>query len=98
MTEKTLILHDGEYKKLNDINNEIWDSVATTLPSSQQFLEDGMDSLSPLLDRRVETLEPMQMDDVSSELIPQGDTGKIFSKTIDLKKYLDIRKIKVEVK
>lgn len=58
---------------------------------------DGMDSLSPLLDRKVTTLEPLPMTDKSEILLGNGE-GKLFSKTLDLKKYFDIRQIKVEVK
>ena len=61
------------------------------------FIENGMDSLSPLLDRRIETLEPIPMTD-KSEILQVDEVGKVFSKTIDLKKYLDIRSMKVEVK
>lgn len=56
-----------------------------------------MDSLSPLLDRNIETLEPMTMTN-KSEFLDVGEIGKVFSKSIDLKKYFDIRTIRTEVK
>lgn len=70
--------------------------VSSTLPTSTQFLEQGMDSLSPLLDRKVTTLESMNMIDKSEIL--NGEIGKVFSKTIDLNKYFDIRSIRTEGK
>lgn len=73
-----------------------WETISTTLPTQTQFLEQGMDSLSPLLDRKVTTLEPMNMTDKSEIL--NGETGKVFSNTIDLKKYFDIRSIRMEEK
>ncbi|MEQ6355279.1 laminin G domain-containing protein [Lysinibacillus sp. M3] len=89
---KSLVLHDGEYKKFeND-----WLNTSSTLPTSNQFLEQGMDSLSTLLDRKVTTLKPMLMTDKSEIL--NGEDGKVFSKSIDLKKHFDIRSIKIEVK
>ncbi|KMN41544.1 hypothetical protein [Lysinibacillus sp. LK3] len=89
----------GFYEKLSDGKPEVkphWSTVSTTL-SSSQFLEQGMDNLSPLLDRKVTTLEPMSMID-KSEILGVGEIGKVFNKTIDLKKYFDIRSIRTEVK
>jgi len=85
-----------EHKKESGIPSQ-WESVSSTSPSSTQFLEQGMGSLSPLLDRRITTLEPMPMID-KSEILGVGETGKVFSKTIDLKKYFDIKSIRTEVK
>ena len=45
---KTLILHNGEYKKWDVTNG--WTTVSSTLPSSTLFLSDGMDSLPNQLD------------------------------------------------
>lgn len=58
---------------------------------------DGMDELTPLLDRKVTTLEPMQMQS-KSDILPVGSEGKVFSRIVDLNKYFDIRSMKVEVK
>lgn len=74
-----------------------WKTVSNILPTSTQFLSDGMDSLSPLIDRRLETLEPLPML-IKSGILQAGEEGKVFSKTIDLKKYIDIRSMEVEVK
>ncbi|WP_333880070.1 hypothetical protein [Lysinibacillus capsici] len=73
-----------------------WATVSNTLPTSTQFLEKGM-YLSPLLDRRLATLEPTAMIQ-RNDILDVGEVGKIFSETIDLKKYIDIRSIRVEVK
>ncbi|MGE7092052.1 SPRY domain-containing protein [Lysinibacillus sp. NPDC048646] len=74
-----------------------WEDISSVLPTQTQFISDGMDSLSPLLDRTVLKLEPVPMTD-RSDILESGDIGKVFSKTVDLKRYFDIRSIKVEVK
>lgn len=97
---KSLILHDGEYKSREEETMATpahWQTVSTSLPTSTQFIEQGMDNLSPLLDRKVTELEPMPMTD-KSEILGEGEVGKVFSKTIDLKKYFDIRSIRGEMK
>lgn len=73
-----------------------WETISTTLPTQIQFSEQGMSSLSPLLDRKITTLESMNMIDKTAIL--NGETGKVFSKTIDLNKYFDIRSIRTEGK
>lgn len=73
-----------------------WEAVSGTLPTSTRFLEKGM-YLSPLLDRRLATLEPIAMTQ-RNDVLDVGEVGKVFSETIDLKKYIDIRSIRVEVK
>lgn len=85
-----------EIREVIDIPIKI-EVVSSTLPTSTQFLEQGMDSLSPLLDRKVTTLEPMTMID-KSEILGVGEIGKVFGETIDLKKYFDIRSVRTEVK
>lgn len=84
--------------KIYGDNLNYWKTVSSTLPTSTQFLSEGMDSLSPLLDRRVETLDQQPMEDKTSILLGSESVGKVFSKTVDLKKYMDIRNMKVEVK
>lgn len=74
-----------------------WSTVSTTLPTSTQFLNDGVDSLSHLFERTVTELEPIPMTD-KSEILGVGEVGKVFSNTIDLKKFFDIRSIRTEVK
>ena len=78
-------------------DKSVWSTVSSSLPNSTQFIEQGMDNLSPLLDRTVTELEPMPMTN-KIEILGVGDVGKVFSKSIDLKKYFDIRSVKVEVK
>lgn len=85
-----------EHKKESGVPPQ-WESISSTPPSYTQFLEQGMDSLSPLLDRKITTLEPMSMAD-KSEILGVGEIGKVFSKTIDLKKYFDIRNVRMEEK
>lgn len=73
-----------------------WEQVSITTPTAQQFLDKGVDSLSAL-DRKITTLEPMTMVD-KSEILDVNETGRVFSKTLDLKKYFDIRSIRTEGK
>lgn len=61
-----------------------WSTVSTILPTSQQFIEHGMDSLSPLLDRRIEELKPLTMTN-NSEISGVGEEGKVFSQALNLK-------------
>lgn len=75
-----------------------WRVVSTTLPTSTHFLEEGMDELSPLLNRKITDLSPTPMEDKTSTLLGSGATGKAFSKKIDLKKLIDLRSIRTEVK
>lgn len=86
-----LLLYSLETKE----TNPSWQTMSTSLPTPNQFLEQGMD-LSPLLDRRVETLEPIPMIE-KNEILGANEIGKVFSKTIDLKKYFDIRIMKVKM-
>lgn len=74
-----------------------WEVVNVTLPTINQFLNDGVDDLS-IINREIKQLEPMQMEDKTNILFTNNEQGKVFSKTIDLKKYFDIRSMKVEVK
>lgn len=74
-----------------------WSTISNNIPSSTQFLDRGMDNLSPLFDRTITKLEPLSMTN-KSELLQTGEIGKTFSKVIDLKKYFDIRSIRTEVK
>ena len=85
--QKSFILHQGEYKKFNSN----WSTVSSTLPTQAQFLSDGMDSLD-VLDRKPQTLKPIEMTNKTSPLL---NNGKLFAKSIDLTKYIDIRKIEV---
>lgn len=85
----------GFYEKISDGKPEIkpyWSIGSSVPPSSAQFLEQGMDSLSPLLDRKIIALEPMPMADKSE--ISQRENGKVFELALDLRKYFDIRNVK----
>ncbi|OXS74291.1 hypothetical protein B1B04_09190 [Lysinibacillus sp. KCTC 33748] len=74
-----------------------WSTVSSTLPNSTEFIEKGMDNLSPLFDRTLTTLESMEMTN-KSEILGASGNVKVFSKTIDLKKYFDIKKVRAVVK
>lgn len=96
VVNKSLILNNGNYKKWDEKTiPRNWSTVSSNLPSSAQFIEQGIDNLSPLLDRKITVLEPIPMTD-KSEILDVGETGKVFSKTLDLKKYFDIRSIRKE--
>jgi len=81
----------------NNDPSQIIKEVSSTLPTTEQFLSYGIDELllSSLLNRRIETFDNLQM--INNSEILNGDEGKVFSKTINLKKYIDIKSIKVEV-
>lgn len=72
--------------------NSQWENVSSTLPTSIQFIEDGMDSLSPLFDRAVQNLNPQEMT-LDSTFVGEG---KLFRKSVNLNKYFDIRTISTE--
>lgn len=96
-TNNTIASLSGFTLLTEDISATVthWKLVSTTTPTMQQFLEKGNKSLS-VMDRKITTLEPMTMVD-KSEILGVGETGKAFSKTIDLKKYFDIRSMEIEV-
>lgn len=56
-TTKILILHDGMYKKYDVING--WSVVDSSVIDTDLFLENGIDSLSPLLDRDMNGVSPI---------------------------------------
>ncbi|GIP32592.1 hypothetical protein [Paenibacillus sp. J2TS4] len=84
---KSLILFNGEYKKWNDT---LWETISTTLPSEDIFINEGMDDLS-VLDRR-ETTFVLDMNDSSG----LGEEGKLFKAKVDLKKYIEITSLSVK--
>jgi Laminin G domain. len=76
-----------------EIGNKVVTVVSEEAPTVPQFIS-AMDSLD-ILTREVTSLElPMAN---KSEILDANDEGKVFGKTIDLKKYMDIRTINVEV-
>ncbi len=82
-------------QKSTPVINPFWSDFSITPPSATQFSEHGMESLAPFA-RVVTALDPTEMTQ-KNDILGVGEVGKVFSKTIDLKKYLDIRSIKVEV-
>lgn len=72
-------------------NPSQWSTVSPTPSTSTQFIEQGMDSLSPLIDRKLSMLEPQVM----TQDTTWAEGGKVFKKSIDLKKYFDIRSINI---
>ncbi|EON72829.1 discoidin domain-containing protein [Lysinibacillus sphaericus] len=69
-----------------------WNTVSNTLPVQQQFADEGMDNLE-ILNRKTVKIKPLPMTDVSDTI--EG-YGKIFSASINLKKYFDIKSIEVK--
>lgn len=87
IVNKSFILFNGEYKKWNDT---LWETISTTLPSEDIFINEGMDDLS-VLDRR-ETTFVLDMNDSSG----LGEEGKLFKAKVDLKKYIEITSLSVK--
>ncbi|MFJ7648586.1 SPRY domain-containing protein [Lysinibacillus sp. NPDC097279] len=83
-------------QKPTPIIKPFWADFSITLPNAAQFSKNGMESLSPLT-RTVTTFEPMVMSE-RNDILGVDEVGKVFSKTINLKRYFDIRSIEVEVK
>jgi hypothetical protein len=86
-TNKSFILFNGAYKKY--VSPSLVD-VNTSLPNKAQFLSDGMSDLS-IFDRKITTLPQIDMG-ASTTL----GSGKQFTTKVDLKKYFDIRSIKIK--
>ncbi|OXS65762.1 hypothetical protein B1B04_24805 [Lysinibacillus sp. KCTC 33748] len=92
---------EGQFTDLEIYKGELkesvhWSTFSSTLPNSTH-LEKGMDNITPLLDRVVTELEPLQMTQ-RNNILSSGEIGKVFSKTFDLKIYIDIRSIRTEVR
>lgn len=73
-----------------------WSTVSSVLPTTTHFIEEGMDLLTPLFDRKLVTLKSTEMTD-KSEILDSGEEGKEFSYSLNLKRLIDIRSIKNEV-
>ncbi|MFJ6207303.1 discoidin domain-containing protein [Lysinibacillus sp. NPDC092081] len=93
----TLVSSFEMYEMATTDTPAYWSTVSHTLPSSTQFLNKGMDNLSPLFDRTITQLEPIPMNQ-RNDILVSGEVGKVFSKTLDMKKYFDIRSIRTEVR
>ncbi|RJE90658.1 hypothetical protein D3P07_00675 [Paenibacillus sp. 1011MAR3C5] len=85
----------GEFEMLGTIpavpaTPSYWKTVSRTLPSVDTFISDGMDSYLSSLVRKIKKTEQTMTG--GSAL----GSGKMFRSTIDLKKWIDIRGIKVK--
>lgn len=69
-----------------------WQTVSSTLPSSHQFQEEGMEDLT-IFDRQVQPVlnSPIQM--TNEGVLGEG---KVFKGKVDLKKYFDLRKLEIK--
>lgn len=92
---KTLVLHEGSYKHLDVTTFKTWQTKTTNAPTLIDYQQSNIAIISKL-DRSITSIPDIAMIDNTSVLLPNGDIGKIFSKTIDLNKYFDIRKIEVK--
>lgn len=81
---------EGEIEKIT----KTWQTVSSTLPTVNQFIDEGMDSLTPLLDRVVQNLNPQEME-LDSTFVGEG---KLYRKKVDLNKYFDLRTITTETR
>ncbi|MGY5342924.1 discoidin domain-containing protein [Paenibacillus glucanolyticus] len=70
-----------------------WETVSTTLPDSDTFIDKGMNDLA-VFDRKLTTFEiPMNDNTASGEVLGKG---RMFKERIDLNNYIDIKKINVK--
>lgn len=90
---KTLIFSNDNYKKYDTTLG--WQTVSATTPTTEGFLEHGIDDISTL-SRKVQNLPPQPLIDKTSILLGSESEGKVFGKTLELNKYMDIRKIEVK--
>lgn len=86
---RSFVKVDGEYKKLDST----WQTISTTLPSVDTFMNEGMENLS-VFDRKLTTFT-IPMDDNTPQGQPLGN-GKVFKEKINLKKYIEINSINVK--
>lgn len=71
-----------------------WQTVSSTLPTVNQFVDEGMDSLTPVLNRAVQNLNPQEMT-LDSTFVGEG---KVYRKKVDLNRYFDLRTISTETR
>lgn len=83
-------------QKPTPVINPFWSDFSLQLPNATQFSENGMESLSPLT-RKITIFDPTAMTE-RNDVLSVDVVRKVFSKTIDLKRYFDIRSIKIETK
>lgn len=86
---RSFVKIDGEYKKLDST----WQTISTTLPSVDTFMNEGMKNLS-VVDRKLTTFT-IPMDDNTPQGQPLGN-GKVFKEKINLKKFIEINSINVK--
>lgn len=86
---KTLILSNDNYKTFD---GESWSDISKPL-NTEVFLDKGMNNTD--FERKVQSVPKMQMSNKIG-ILPADSTARVFSKTLDLKKYMDIRKIEVK--
>ncbi|AEO93623.1 gp364 [Bacillus phage G] len=68
-----------------------WENISNVTPTKQQFIDKGMDNLNSL-NRSVQNKSLPMLN--NSEIL-LGEPGKVFSGTIDLEKYPDIKKVAI---
>lgn len=88
---QSFILNNGFYKKY-DPSTLQWVDVTNSTPSKSQFLEQGMVSISPLLDRKEQNLTPSEM--ILDTTYDNGN--KLFKRTINLDDIYDLVGINIE--
>ncbi|MCU6710084.1 discoidin domain-containing protein [Paenibacillus sp. J5C_2022] len=66
-----------------------WQTISTTLPSAETFKNEGMEDLS-IMDRKETSIVQTMIDNGAL------GAGKVFSSTVDLKKYFDIRNMNIK--
>ncbi|QSF43564.1 discoidin domain-containing protein [Paenibacillus tianjinensis] len=91
-TNRSFVKFDGVYKKWVEgtpATPSYWQTISTTLPSVDTFMSDGMSDLS-VMNRKSTTFV-----DVMSDNGVLG-SGKVYKKSVDLKKLFEITGVKVE--
>src|SRR5699024_5264335 len=86
--DKTLFLNNNKYYKYKD---KKWKEVSSSLPSTDQFKEHGMEDLS-VFNRNVQPITNNPFNMTSEET----DEGKLFKTKVDLKKFFDLRSLKIK--
>lgn len=98
----TMTINSGSYFYLNELilyegiiisDKNQWIDVTSTTPTLNQFMSDGMDSISPLLDRKIQELNPIILEDISSQILNPSEIGRVFSKSFNLSDYVELVKL-----
>lgn len=88
---ETFVLHNGKYKKYDTF----WSDYSDTLPTTNQFISDGMSDLS-VFDRKPKTETIVMNDDINGGTGEVLGNGKVFKKKVDLNKYFDLISLNVK--